>query len=159
MSHMIQGNFDGKGKKIAITVSSFNEFVSKSLVEGCTDMLKKHAVEDNDITVVWVPGSFEIPQAAGFLLTSGKKKFDAVICLGTLIRGDTPHFDYLAAEVTKGIAALALQHQTPVIYGIITADTLEQAVERAGTKQGNKGRDAAMAALEMIHVFKNITVK
>lgn len=156
MRQVIQGNFDGKGKKIAITVSSFNEFISKALVEGCTDMLEKHNVAADDITVIWVPGSFEIPQTVSCLLNAGKKKFDAVICLGTLIRGDTPHFDYLAAEVTKGIASLSIQHTVPVIYGIITADTLEQAVERAGTKQGNKGRDAAMVALEMIQVFKNI---
>jgi len=156
MSPVLKGTYEGKGKRIVIVASSFNEFIGNSLVEGCKDMLVKHSVKDEDILVVWVPGSFEIPAAVARILDSKKKEVDAIICLGALIRGDTPHFDYLAAEVTKGIAALSLQHAKPVVYGIITADTIEQAIERAGTKQGNKGRDAALVALEMVNVFKNI---
>ncbi|MEI8348793.1 MAG: 6,7-dimethyl-8-ribityllumazine synthase [Candidatus Omnitrophota bacterium] len=149
----IVGTYAGKGKRIAIVISRFNEFVGKELLAGCVDTLKKSAVEEKDITVVWAPGSFEIPQIIGKLDT---KKFDAVIALGALIRGDTPHFDYIAAEVSKGVARLSLDKNIPMIFGVITTDTLEQAIERSGTKQGNKGRDAALAALEMATLYQQI---
>lgn len=149
----IKGNFSGKGKKIAILVSRFNDFISNQLLGGCLDTLKKGGVEDKDITVVWTPGSFEIPQVLSKLDTKG---FDAVVTLGAVIRGDTPHFDYIASELTKGIANISIERKIPVIFGVITSDTLEQAIERAGTKQGNKGRDAALAALEMSNIYSQI---
>jgi 6,7-dimethyl-8-ribityllumazine synthase len=149
----ITGNFSGKGKKIAIVISRFNEFISNELLSGCRDTLIKSGVEDKDILVVWTPGSFEIPQALGKL---DSKKFDVAIALGAVIRGDTPHFDYIASEVAKGIARVSLEKNIPVIFGVITADTIEQAIERAGTKQGNKGRDAALAALEMANLYSQI---
>ncbi len=146
----IKGNLSGKGRKIAITVSRFNEFVSKELLSGCIDTLIKTGVLEKDITVIWTPGSFEIPQV---LVKIDANKFDAIIALGAVIRGDTPHFDYIAAEVTKGIANLSLSKKIPIIFGVITADTVEQAIERAGIKQGNKGRDAALSALEMASIY------
>jgi 6,7-dimethyl-8-ribityllumazine synthase len=149
----IKGNFLGKGKKIVIVISRFNEFVSGQLLEGCIDTLKREGVEDKDILVIWAPGSFEIPQILSKLDT---KKFNAAIALGAVIRGDTPHFDYIAAEVSKGIARISLDRKIPVVFGIITADTLEQAIERAGTKQGNKGRDAALSALEMANIYSQL---
>lgn len=149
----IMGNFLGKGKKIVVVISRFNEFVGKELLSGCQDTLKKAGVEDKDITVVWAPGSFEIPQVLNKL---DIKKFDAAIALGAVIRGDTPHFDYIASEVAKGVARVSLEKNTPVIFGVITADTVEQAIERAGTKQGNKGRDAALAALEMANLYSQL---
>lgn len=149
----IKGNLSGKGKKIAVIVARFNEFVSKELLSGCLDTLEKTGVSEKDIVVVWAPGSFEIPQVLAKLDT---KNFDAVIALGALLRGDTPHFDYIAAEVSKGIASLALSKKIPVIFGIITADTIEQAIERSGTKHGNKGRDAALSALEMANIYSQI---
>ncbi|MDD5583771.1 MAG: 6,7-dimethyl-8-ribityllumazine synthase [Candidatus Omnitrophica bacterium] len=149
----ITGNFSGKGKKIAIAISRFNEFISNELLSGCTDTLKKSGVDEKDITIIWTPGSFEIPQALNKLDT---KKFDAVIALGAVIRGDTPHFDYIASEVVKGVARLSLDKNIPIIFGVITADTIEQAIERAGTKQGNKGRDAALNALEMATLYQQI---
>ena len=149
----IRGSYQAKGKKIGIVISRFNEFVSLKLLEGCLDELKKLGVEDENIEVVWVPGSFEIPQG---LVKLASKKYDALVALGVLIRGDTPHFDFLASEVTKGIAHLSLNYKIPIIYGIITADTIEQAIERAGAKEGNKGREAARAAIEMADVFSQL---
>jgi len=149
----IRGNFSGKGKRIAIVVSRFNEFISNQLLTGCLDALKKSGVSDTNISVIWTPGSFEIPQILSKLDT---KKFNAVIALGAVIRGETPHFDYIAAEVSKGVARFAQDKKIPVVFGVITADTVEQAVERSGTKQGNKGRDAALSALEMADIYSQL---
>jgi 6,7-dimethyl-8-ribityllumazine synthase len=149
----IKGNFSGKGKRIAIIISRFNDFISKQLLEGCVDTLKKAEVRENDIVVIWTPGAFEIPQILSAL---DSKKFNAIITLGAVIRGDTPHFDYIASEVAKGVARISIEKKIPVIFGIITADTLEQAIERAGTKQGNKGREAALSALEMANIYSQI---
>jgi 6,7-dimethyl-8-ribityllumazine synthase len=149
----IKGNLIGKGKKFALIVSRFNEFVSQRLVAGALDCLTRHGVVEEDITTYWTPGSFEIPGLARRLTQKG---FDAVICLGAVIRGDTPHFDYIASEVTKGIAALNLEPGPPVVYGVITADTTEQAIERAGTKAGNKGWDAALTGLEMADLYTRL---
>ncbi|NOZ60524.1 MAG: 6,7-dimethyl-8-ribityllumazine synthase [Calditrichaeota bacterium] len=157
MPKIIEGKFIGKDKKIGIVVSRFNEFISKKLLEGALDCLSRHQTNDNDIDIAWVPGSFEIPLAAQKMAQS--KKYDAVICLGALIRGATPHFNYIAAEVTKGIAQVNLQTGVPTVYGVITADTIEQAIERAGTKAGNKGWDAAMTALEMAELVTEIDKK
>ena len=140
-----------KGKRFALVVSRFNDFVTKSLLEGCCDTLKRHGAKDNEIEVSWVPGAFEIPTVAMRLARS--KKFDAVICLGTVIRGDTPHFDFIAGEAAKGVAQVSMQTGLPVIFGVITADTMEQAIERAGTKGGNKGKDAALNAIEMANLL------
>ncbi|MEO0184393.1 MAG: 6,7-dimethyl-8-ribityllumazine synthase [candidate division WOR-3 bacterium] len=149
----IKGALIGKEKKIAIVVSRFNEFISRKLVDGAIDCLIRHGVNENDIKIYWVPGSFEIPGLARRLKIA---KYDCIICLGAVIRGDTPHFDYIANEVTKGIALLNLEPGAPVIYGIITADTTEQAIERAGTKMGNKGWDAAMTGLELINLYAQL---
>lgn len=149
----IKGAYEGKGKKIAIVISRFNEFVGNELLGGCSDTLMKAGVDEKNITVVWAPGSFEIPQIINVM---DAHHFDAIIALGVIIRGETPHFDYVASESAKGIAMLALQKKIPVLYGIITADTTEQAIERAGVKSGNKGRDAALAALEMITVCRQV---
>jgi len=151
MAKIHSGSLDGKGKKFGIVVSRFNDLISGKLLEGAIDCLVRHGVNNEDIDVFWVPGSFEIPSTAGKLVSA--KKFDAVICLGALIRGGTPHFDYLSAEVTKGVASLGMTGQTPVIYGVITTDTIEQAIERAGTKAGNKGKDAAETAVEMVNLW------
>ncbi|OPX30589.1 MAG: 6,7-dimethyl-8-ribityllumazine synthase [Candidatus Omnitrophica bacterium 4484_171] len=150
----IKGNYSGKGKKIGIAVSRFNEFISKQLLDGCLDVLEKQGVDKKDITVVWTPGSFEIPQALSALYKS--KKFNAMIALGTIIRGDTPHFEYISSELAKGISQIALVNNVPVIFGVITSDTIEQAIERAGTKAGNRGRDAAFSALEMANIYSQI---
>jgi len=149
----IRGSFSGKGKKIVIVISRFNEFISNQLLGGCIDTLRKAEVEEKNISVVWSPGSFEIPQ---LLSKMELKKYDAAIALGAIIRGDTPHFDYIASEVTKGIASLSLERKVPIVFGIITADTIEQAIERAGSKQGNKGRDAALFALEMANIYPQL---
>ena len=138
-------------------VSRFNSLLTTKLLEGAIDCLKRHQTEENGITVAWVPGSFEIPYAASKMVNS--KKYHAVICLGAVIKGDTPHFDYIANETSKGIARLTLDSGLPVIYGIITADTLEQAIERAGTKAGNKGWDAAQTAIEMANLYKELGKK
>jgi len=150
----IVGKLDATGVKFGLVVSRFNELLTSKLLEGAVDCLIRHKADEKNITVARVPGSFEIPYVASHMINS--KKYDAVICLGAVVRGDTPHFDYIAAETSKGIAKLALDSGKPVIYGIITADTLEQAIERAGTKAGNKGWDAAMAAIEMVNLYKNI---
>ncbi len=148
------GILSGEGKQFAIVISRFNEFISQKLLEGALDCLYRHKVKEDNIDIYWVPGSFEIPSIAKKL--SEKDQFDAVICLGAVIRGATPHFDYIAAEVSKGIAHTALESGKAVIYGIITADTLEQAIERAGTKAGNKGWDAALSAIEMVDLMSKI---
>ena len=149
----IGGSFSGKGKKIAIIISRFNEFISKELLGGCLDTLKKAEVEDKNISIIWTPGAFEIPQVLSKLEC---RKFDCLIALGAVIRGETAHFDYIASEVAKGIAHLSQNKKVPIIFGVITADTTEQAIERAGTKQGNKGRDAALSALEMANLYSQI---
>jgi len=151
MANYIEGKLQGAGRKFGIVVSRFNDFISKRLLEGALDCLVRHNVADNDIDVMWVPGAFEIPLAALKMAESGK--YNAVIALGAVIRGATPHFDFIASEVTKGIATAAIKTGLPVIYGVITPDTLEQAIERAGTKSGNKGAEAAMSALEMADLF------
>lgn len=149
-----EGQLISKGKKYAIVAARFNDFITKELIAGCVDALTRHGAKENEIEVSFVPGSFEIPAVAMHLAKS--KKFDAVICLGTVIRGATPHFDYIAAEVSKGIAQVGLQTGIPTIFGIITADTIEQAIERAGTKDGNKGKDAALNAIEMVNLLEQI---
>lgn len=151
MAKVIEGNLIAKDKKFGIIASRFNDFITKELVSGCLDTLVRHGAEDKDLVVTWTPGAFEIPLVAQKLARS--KSFDAVICLGTVIRGSTPHFDYIASEVAKGIARVSQDTGLPVIFGIITADTIEQAIERAGTKEGNKGRDAALSAIEMTNLL------
>jgi 6,7-dimethyl-8-ribityllumazine synthase len=150
----IAGNLDGSGLKIGIVVSRFNNLLTGKLLEGAIDCLVRHNADEKSISVAYVPGSFEIPYAA--LKMARSKKYDAVICLGCVIKGETPHFDYIAAETTKGISRSALDSGLPVIYGVITADSLEHAIERAGTKAGNKGWDAAQAAIEMVNLYKEI---
>ncbi len=140
-----------KGKRFGIIASRFNDFITKDLVNGCLDTLLRHGARDEDVAVTWVPGAFEIPLLAQKLAKS--KSVDAVICLGAVIRGSTPHFEYIASEAAKGIAKVSLDTGLPVIFGIITADTIEQAIERAGTKDGNKGRDAALNAIEMANLL------
>jgi len=147
MAKVIEGHLSAKGKKFGIVAGRFNEFISNKLVSGAIDCIVRHEGVDDEITIVWVPGAFEIPLTAKKMAAS--KKYDAVICLGAVIRGATPHFDYVAAEVSKGVAHVGLQTDVPVIFGVITSDTIEQAVERAGTKAGNKGWDAALSAIEM----------
>ena len=154
MSKSFEGMLLGKGLKFGLVVSRFNEFITKKLVEGAEDALLRHGVNREDIDVAWVPGSFEIPLIAKKLAQT--KRYDAVIGLGAVIRGGTPHFEYVAAEVTKGIAKVGLETGLPVIYGVITADTLEQAIERAGTKEGNEGFKAAVSAIEMANLVKSI---
>ena len=151
---VFEGNFDGKGIKIAIVASRFNEFITKELIGGAEDTLLRHNVNTDDIYLYRVPGAFEIPSVCNKIAESGK--YDAVITLGAVIRGSTPHFDYVAAEVSKGVASVSMKYNIPVIFGVLTTDTIEQAVEIAGTKAGNKGSDAAMAALEMINLYKGI---
>ncbi len=151
---VIEGNYSGKGLKIGIIASRFNEFITSKLVSGAEDCLKRHGVAEDDMSVAWVPGAFEIPIIAKNMAKSGK--YDAVICVGAVIRGATSHYDYVCAEVSKGIASVSLETGTPVLFGILTTDTIEQAIERAGTKAGNKGTDCAMSALEMVNLIKNI---
>jgi len=153
----IAGNLDGTGLKFGIIVSRFNTLLTTKLLEGAVDCLKRHQVDESNISVAFVPGSFEIPYAANRMVKSDS--YDVVLCLGAVIRGDTPHFDYIANEASKGIAKIALDSGIPVIYGLITADTLEQAIERAGTKAGNKGWDAAQAGIEMANLYREIDKK
>ncbi len=153
----IAGNLDGTGLKFGIIVSRFNTLLTTKLLEGAVDCLKRHQVDESNISVAFVPGSFEIPYAANRMVKSDS--YDVVLCLGAVIRGDTPHFDYIASEASKGIAKIALDSGIPVIYGLITADTLEQAIERAGTKAGNKGWDAAQAGIEMANLYREIDKK
>ena len=151
---VVKGNLIAKGLKFAIVVSRFNDFLSSRLLSGAEEALIQHGANEKDLSVFWVPGSFEIPPLAQKLAKS--KKYDAVICLGAIIRGDTPHFDYISNEVAKGVAQVAMSENVPCIFGIITADTLEQAIDRAGTKSGNKGRDAAVSAIEMADLYGKV---
>ena len=154
MGNVIKADLVAKGKKFAIVISRFNEFISSKLLEGCLDTLVRHGGSENGQDIVWVPGAFEIPMVAAKLARS--KKYDAVICLGAVIRGATPHFEFIASEAAKGVAKVGLDSGVPCIFGIITADNLEQAIERAGTKDGNKGRDAALSAIEMTNIYGKI---
>jgi len=154
MAKTYEGKLLAEGLKFGIVVSRFNEFVTNRLLEGALDALGRHGAKEGNITVVRVPGTFEVPLIAQKMASSGK--YDAVICLGALIRGATPHFEYIAAEVTKGIAQVGLLTGVPTIFGVITADTIEQAIERAGTKVGNKGFDAAEAAIEMANLLREV---
>ena len=154
MSKSFEGMLLGKGLKFGLVVSRFNEFFTKKLLEGAQDALLRHGVNEEDVEVTWVPGSFEVPLIA--LKLAQTKRYDAVICLAAVVRGDTPHFEYIAAEVTKGIARVGLETGLPVINGVITTDTLEQAIERSGTKVGNKGFEAAVNAIEMANLIKAI---
>jgi len=152
---IIQGDYIvDKSAKVAIIVARFNEFIVKKLLDGALDCLDRHGLNEKSVSVYWVPGSFEIPATARKLAENGK--YHAIICLGAVIRGDTPHFEYVSSEVSKGIANVSQQTGKPVIYGVLTTDTIEQAMERAGTKAGNRGFDAAMDALEMISLNKKI---
>lgn len=154
MAAIIEGKLTAKNKKFGIVVSRFNEIISSQLLTGAQDCLIRHDCKTEDITIVWVPGSFEIPSTAKKMAKS--KKYDAVICLGAVIRGGTPHFDFIASEVSKGVAHVGLEFDLPVIFGIITSDTIEQAIERAGSKAGNKGWDAALSAIEMVNLFSKL---
>jgi len=151
MSNVYQGELLGAGKKFGVVVSRFNDFITSRLLSGAQDCFERHGVSGDDIDIVWVPGSFEIPVAALRLARSGR--YDAVVCLGAVIRGQTPHFNYIAAEVSKGVAQVGISTGVPTLFGVVTTDTIEQAVERAGTKAGNKGTDAAAAAIEMANLF------
>lgn len=154
MPNVFKGKISAERKKFALVVSRFNEFISSKLTEGAIDCIVRHKGSEKDIDIYWVPGSFEIPATTKKIVD--KSKYDAVICLGAVIRGDTPHFEYISAEVTKGIAMVGLDSKIPVVYGVITTDNIDQAVERAGTKAGNKGFDAAMTAIEMIDLYSQI---
>jgi len=154
MPKFIEGTLVSKGKTYGIVVARFNEFISNKLLGGAMDALTRHGVKDEEITVVWAPGAFEVPVVVKKMAESGK--FNAVIALGAVIRGGTPHFDYVAAEVSKGVAQVALQSGVPVLFGVLTTDSIEQAIERAGTKAGNKGFDAAMAAVEMANLVEQL---
>jgi len=152
MTKQIEGKLDASGLKVGLLVSRFNSFISDRLLEGATDALIRHGASEADLVVARVPGAFELPVAAKKMVETGK--FDAVICLGAVIRGATPHFDYVSAEVSKGIASVSLDSGVPVSFGVLTTDNIEQAVERAGTKSGNKGFEAAVSAIEMVNLFK-----
>ena len=154
MIKIIQGNLVAQDDKYAIVIARFNDFIGSKLLEGCVDALKRHGVEDENIEVIWVPGAFEIPLVAKKLAKSSK--YSAVITLGAVIKGSTPHFDYVSAEVSKGVAQVALQSDIPVIFGVLTTDNIEQAIERAGTKAGNKGADAAKTAIELVNLIKEL---
>jgi 6,7-dimethyl-8-ribityllumazine synthase len=154
MSTVVEGILNASGKRFGIVASRFNELITKKLLEGAIDCLVRHNAQTEGIAIVWVPGAFEIPLAAKKMAKSGK--YDAIICIGAVIRGNTPHFDYIAAEVTKGVASVGLSTEVPVIFGVLTTDTIDQAVERAGTKSGNKGWDAALSAIEMTDLFTKI---
>jgi 6,7-dimethyl-8-ribityllumazine synthase len=151
---IIEGELQAKGLKFGIVFSRFNDFITSKLLDGAKDALLRHGAEEDDLDVIKVPGSFEIPMVAKKMALKGK--YNSIICLGTIIRGATPHFEYIAAEVSKGIASASMETGVPIAFGIITSDTLEQAVERAGTKSGNKGWDAAMTAIEMAQLLKKI---
>ena len=155
MPIQIEGKLDGSGKRFAIVVARFNEFINAKLLGGAVDNLMRHGVADGDITVVWTPGAFEIPLIAKNIAESGKH--DVVIALGCVIRGATAHFEYVAGEAAKGIGQAAMQTGVPIIFGVLTTDTIEQAIERAGTKAGNKGSDAALAAIEMANLMEQLT--
>ena len=154
MTEIFEGKISGEGFRFAVIVSRFNDFISSKLVEGAMDALLRHGANEKQVSLIKVPGAFEIPLAAKRLAEGGQ--YDAIICLGAVMRGATPHFEYIAAEVSKGIASVALESRIPVTFGVLTTDSLEQAIERAGSKSGNKGWDAAMAAMEMVNLFKEI---
>jgi 6,7-dimethyl-8-ribityllumazine synthase len=154
MGNIFEGNLVGTGLKVGIVVGRFNEFITSKLLGGAQDALKRHGVNDEDVDIAWVPGAFEIPLIAQKMAES--KKYDAVITLGTVIRGATPHFDYVCNEAAKGVAATSLKSGIPVVFGVLTTDSIEQAIERAGTKAGNKGWDAASAAIEMANLCRSI---
>lgn len=151
MAKIHAGKMMAKGKNFGIVVSRFNDFISQKLLDGALDALRRHDADEERIEIFWVPGSFEIPCVARKMASS--KKYDAILCLGAVIRGDTPHFDYIASEVAKGIAQTSLSTGVPTLFGIITADNLEQAISRAGTKDGNKGAQAALSAIEMVNLL------
>lgn len=153
MANVFEGNLIGDNQRFGIVVARFNEFITNKLLSGCLDTLTRHGVKRENIDIAWVPGAFEMPLAAQKMVGRG---YDAVICLGAVIRGATPHFEYVSNEVTKGIAQVGLSTGVPVIYGVITSDTIEQAIERAGTKAGNKGSDAAITAIEMVNLLNEI---
>jgi len=154
MAKIIEGKIVAKGMKFGIVASRFNDFICGRLIEGALDALMRAGADEKDIVIYKVPGSFELPLTAKKLAKSAR--FDAIICLGAIIRGATPHFEYISAEVSKGIAIVGLEAEIPVVFGVLTTDTIEQAIERAGTKSGNKGADAAMSAIEMVDLFKKI---
>ncbi|HSA06343.1 MAG TPA: 6,7-dimethyl-8-ribityllumazine synthase [Candidatus Gastranaerophilales bacterium] len=154
MVKVYEGNLTAEKGKFAIVIARFNEFIGSKLLSGCIDALKRHGVDEENIEMAWVPGSFEIPLAAKKFAASGK--YDAVIALGAVIRGSTPHFDYVASEIAKGVAQVGLETSVPVIFGVLTTDNIEQAIERAGTKSGNKGADAAKTAIEMVNLLNSI---
>ena len=154
MANIIEGNITAKGLRFVVVASRFNEFITSKLLDGALDMLRRHGAAENAVDVVWVPGAFEIPLAAKKLASCGK--YDAVICVGAVIRGATSHYDYVCNEVSKGVAQAALATGVPVIFSVVTTENIEQAVERAGTKAGNKGADGAMAAMEMANLLKKI---
>jgi len=155
MPKTIQGDLTAKGLKFGIIAARFNDFITARLVDGALDALARHGVSEGDIELIKVPGAFEIPLAAKMLAQS--KKYNAVICLGAVIRGATPHFEYVSAEVSKGVASVSMESGLPVIFGVLTTDTIEQAIERAGTKSGNKGWDAALSAIEMANLMKQLS--
>lgn len=152
--NILEGKLVAQGLKIGIVVGRFNEFIGSKLLSGCVDGLIRHGVNDNDIDVAWVPGAFEIPVIAKKMAES--KKYDAIICLGAVIKGATSHYDYVCAEVSKGIATVSMNTGVPVMFGVVTTDTIQQAIERAGTKAGNKGYDCAVSAIEMANLIKNM---
>ena len=149
----IEGKLIGKGMKFGVVAARFNDFITSKLLEGAMDALIRHGAESDDVSVAWVPGSFEIPLAAQKMAASGK--YDAVICLGAVIKGSTDHYDYVCAEVSKGVAQVGLNSGIPVLFGVLTTDNIEQAIERAGTKAGNKGYDVAVSAIEMVDLLRN----
>ena len=157
MPRVVEGKLSAKGMKFGIVVSRFNDFICERLLAGAVDVLLRNGAEDKDIEILKVPGAFEIPQVARKIALT--KKFDAVICLGAVIRGATPHFDYIAAEVSKGIAMIGMESEIPVAFGVLTTDNLEQAIERAGSKAGNKGWDAALSAIEMANLYREMNEK
>ena len=154
MVNIVEGNLIGTGIKVGIVVTRFNEFITSKLLSGAIDGLKRHGVAESDIDVAWIPGAYEIPLVAKKMAES--TKYHAVITLGAVIRGATPHFEYVSAEVSKGVAVTSLETGVPIIFGVLTTDSIEQAIERAGTKAGNKGYDAAVTAIEMVNVFKEV---
>ncbi len=157
MPKFVEGKLNAQGLKFGIVVSRFNDFINEHLLSGALDVLTRHGASDGDIDVIRVPGAFEIPQVARKMALS--KKYDAVVCLGAVIRGSTPHFDYIAAEVSKGVAMIGLEVEIPVTFGVLTTDNIEQAIERAGSKAGNKGWDAALSAIEMANLYREMKSK
>ncbi len=150
----IQGDLTARGTRFGIAAGRFNEFIVKHLVDGALDTLLRHGAAESDVEIVWVPGAYELPLAVQRMVTT--KRYDAIIALGTVIRGATPHFEYVAGECAKGLSSIGLQHGLPVAFGVLTVDTVEQAIERAGTKSGNKGVDAALSAIEMVNLLRNL---